>query len=53
MELKYIAISVMQFLANVEVVKEAKKFGVFIITSTENDNSISLSHKFYRVNIKM
>ena len=39
--------------ANIEVIKETKYFGVFIFTSTENDNPISLSYKFYRVDIKM
>ena len=38
--------------ANIEVIKETKYFGVFI-TITENDNPISLSYKFYRVDIKM
>ena len=40
-------------LANIEVIKETEYFGVFIFTSTENDNPISLSYKFYRVDIKM
>ena len=42
----------MLFLANIDVIKETIHLEVFIFTSTENDNPISLSHKFYRVDIE-